>query len=86
MLYSFLTNALDEVGGQGQAPAVLPKGKSPITHGTIGLFGPRAHLDGWRKEKKSMAPLEVQTQCTNASCLKKFICATEEKLSRVEAQ
>jgi len=41
-----LTSALDDVGGQRQAPAALPPGKRPGTHCAGGWVGPRAGLEG----------------------------------------
>jgi hypothetical protein len=37
--------ALDGVGGQGQAPVILPQGKRPGTHCTGDWAGPRVGLD-----------------------------------------
>ena len=47
-----LTSALDGVGGQRQAPAVLPPGKTRYTlYKRLG--GPRAGLDGCGKSRPS---------------------------------
>jgi len=45
-----LTSALDGVGGQGHAPAALPR-KRPGTHCTEGWVCPSAGLDGCRKSR-----------------------------------
>ena len=47
-LHSFLTSALDGVGGQNQTP-----GKEPGTHGTGGWVSPRASLDWCGKQNIS---------------------------------
>jgi hypothetical protein len=39
------------VGGQLHAPAALPPGKRPGTHGIGGCVGPRAGLDGGEKSR-----------------------------------
>ena len=40
-----------EVGGQGQAPAILIPGNGPGTHCTGGWLGPRAGLEIRRKSR-----------------------------------
>jgi hypothetical protein len=39
------------VGGQRHAPATLPRGKRPGTHGTGSCVGLKAGLDGCRKSR-----------------------------------
>ena len=58
-----LISALDGMGGQRHAPAVLPPGKRPGTHCIEGWIGPRAGLDGCGKSRlpPEFDPLTVQS-------------------------